>query len=296
MKILIVLWTIVFAVQGFAQQQKVTINFSVLDKNNSFDGDLKDSDFEVKHDGKRIQPISIEKITNETIHFVVMIDASGSQETTLEAEKLLALEFVKNALNPSKDKLAIVKFSQDIELIQDFASDISNASKIINTIELQELGKRNTSLWDSIQKVAELLAKIPSETKRAIVIISDGEDNFSKTKLDNVAEYLMGVQIPVFGMSANLRFWNVPGLINLDLISRQTGGFAVFPKNSRAVQNDIAKIEQAIRKTYKLTFLADNSKQSDKMQKIKISIINPSLKNAKLKIIRPEGFFFSNPK
>ncbi len=160
-------------------------------------------------------------------------------------------------------------------------------------------GKIGTSLWDSVQKVAEVLEKSQTNNKKAIVLISDGLDNTSKTKLDDVAKYLIKLQIPVYSVvsrddffSAG-NFFGIEGDLYLELISKQTGGLPLFPTNDEELQIVISQIEQSIRKKFKVTFLVDKIKLNDELQKIEISIVNPTLKKAKLKIIQPKGFFYS---
>lgn len=299
MKTITLLFILLFAFQIFAQQQKTTMDFSVLDKNKIFDGELKDSDIEIKQGKNKLEIISVDKITNERLDIVLMIDVSGSQEKTLEAGKSVAIKFVENIIKNDKDRLAVVKFAQSVDVEQDFSSDIPKLINTIKSIEIPKLGKRNTSIWDSVQKVAETLAKIPTNNKKAIVLISDGLDNTSKTKLDDVAKYLMKLQIPVYSIRSRDdffsagNFFGIEGYLNLELISKQTGGLPLFPENDGELQIAISQIEQSLRKNFKVTFLADNLKSNDKIQKVEILIVNPTLKTAKLKVIQPKGFFYS---
>lgn len=297
MKILILFWILLFTFQIFAQQQ-VTINFSVWGKNKSFDGELKNSDIEIKQGKDKLQIISVDKVINETLDIVLMIDASGSQEKSLEAEKKIAIKFVENVIK-GKDRLAIVKFAQTVDVEQDFSNDISKSVNTIKSTGLQKLGRRNTSIWDSVQTVAETLTKLSGRNKKVIVLISDGFDNFSKMELKDVAKYLISQQIPVYSFHAHGEIsgiWNDDGQMILELISKQTGGFPFFPNDDKELQTATLQTEQVLRQNFKVTFLTDNSKPNDEMKKVEISIVNPTLKSAKLKIIHPKGFFFPIPK
>ncbi|MBX7174069.1 MAG: VWA domain-containing protein [Pyrinomonadaceae bacterium] len=225
-----------------------------------------------------------------------MIDASGSQEKTLEAEKLIAIKFVENVIKKDKDRLAIVKFAQSVDVEQDFSSDFSKSVNTIKSVKLQKLGKRNTSLWDSLQTVTETLEKLSSSNKKVIVLISDGVENASKTQLDDVAKYLVKMQIPVYSIGNRGDFLGIEGELNLDLISRQTGGFPFFPNNEKELQNATLQIGQFLRQNFKVTFLANNLNPNDKIQKTEISIVNQDLKKAKLRIVQPKGFYFLSSK
>lgn len=294
MKRLTLLWILLFTFQVFAQQ-KITINFSVWDKNEIFKDKLKDSDIEIKQGKNKLQLLSLEKVTDAPLDIVLMIDTSGSQKKTLEAEKEIAVKFVENATK-NKDRTAIVTFAQSVEIKEDFSSDISKLTNAIKLIELQKLGKRNTSLWNAVQVVAENLLKLTNNSKKTIILISDGVENASKTRLDEVVKCLVDLQIPVYTLEVRGDYLGTEGSLNLERISKQTGGFPFSPKNGKELQNAVSRIEQSLRHQFKVTFLSDIQKQNDKIQKVEISFDNPSFKKAKLRIVQPKGFISSNTK
>ncbi len=141
MKRLTLLWILLFAFQVFAQQQEVTMNFSVLDKNKNYDGELRGSDIEIKQGKNKLQLLSIDRVTNENLDLILMIDTSGSQKKMLDSTKSVAIKFVENTIKNDKDRLAIVTFAQSVDVEQNFSSDVPKLVNTIKSIELQKLGK-----------------------------------------------------------------------------------------------------------------------------------------------------------
>ncbi|MCU0238753.1 MAG: VWA domain-containing protein, partial [Pyrinomonadaceae bacterium] len=170
------IWILIFALQIFAQDNKVTLSFSVLNENKTFFSGLKSSDIQILQGKTNLQIVSFEEVKSESLDVVIMIDASASQERTLPKEKEFAQKFVENVLDVSKDAVAIVKFTGEPLLMQDFTNDVQKAVLGINRIQFEppkgyvgsgvvivsppinskkQIISGSTSIWDSILKLSE---------------------------------------------------------------------------------------------------------------------------------------------
>jgi VWFA-related protein len=152
--------------------QLLRFNASVTDRNGRAIGGMKEIDFSVYENGVERR---VTKVTpsHEPFNLVLLLDVSGSVEERLDFIRKAARDFL-NTSSP-QDRIAIISFRDDIQVISDFTTDRSMLSKQLD--EIQAGGP--TALYDALAyALAETVKSLRGE-RTAIVILSDGDDNKS---------------------------------------------------------------------------------------------------------------------
>lgn len=292
-----------------AQESKHKMQFSVLSEDDMSFKDLKDSDIQIKG----IEDVSLTLKSDNPLEIIMMIDVSASQEGTLPNEKKAAQSFINQLLKPEKDKVSIISFAGAVALEQDLTNDFVKANAQIEKIEFVPpsgyigggimIGKPfpqkdqtlagSTSIWDSTKQVLEIFSKVQNNNnaRRAVILISDGFNTYGESKVKEVVEYSIKMQIPIFAIGIGDDFYGGVDKKSLKKITEETGGISVFPKKKLENITQILKvIEQSLRSNYELNFTFNAINSKSKLQEIEIEIINSALRKRKLQIIQPIGF------
>jgi VWFA-related protein len=176
-------------VRGAAPSQFVTtvapqmmrVHASVTDRNGRAIGDLKTSDFTILENGAERKVMSVAP-ANEPFNLVLLLDVSGSVEERLDFIRKAARDFLKTA--SPQDRIAIVSFRDDIQVISDFTTDRRLLSRKLDEIDAGGA----TALYDSLAYVLSTTLKPLRGERTAVVILSDGDDNKSFIPLPAILE------------------------------------------------------------------------------------------------------------
>ncbi len=152
--------------------QLLRFNASVTDRNGRAIGGMKESDFTVYENGVERQVTKVVP-TNEPFNLVLLLDVSGSVEERIEFIRKAARDFLKTA--SPQDRIAIISFRDDIQVISDFSTDRKMLSKKLDEID----AGGGTALYDALGYVLASPLKQLRGERTAIVILSDGDDNKS---------------------------------------------------------------------------------------------------------------------
>ncbi len=149
------------------------------------------------------QPVSLfERETNRPLSLVLLIDTSESQRGVLADEKSAARAFIESVIRPDKDRAAVVSFTGEPKIETDSTNNLTQLHSAIQRVRI-EMSPENerrmamgedplpkeqdpsgyTGIWDSMwTTIEDILAKEPEGTRRAIVLLSDGDDTSSTIK------------------------------------------------------------------------------------------------------------------
>lgn len=164
--------------------QLMRFNASVTDRNGRAIGGMKAPDFTVYENGverevKQVTP------TNEPFNLILLLDVSGSVEERMDFIRKAARDFL-NTASP-QDRIAIISFRDDIQVISDFTTDRSLLSRKLEDIDAGGA----TALYDALGYVlADPVKRLRGE-RTAIVILSDGDDNRSFVPFPAILEALV---------------------------------------------------------------------------------------------------------
>jgi VWFA-related protein len=150
----------------------VTLPVIVTDPWGRFIPGLKQDDFIVKEDGT-LQKVELFSSMEESFSVALLIDTSRSTARKLKTIEKAAMAFVKQLL--PNDRVMIVTFDEKVRFINDFTNSQSELEKAIKSVE----SSYSTSLYDAIHlTVTEKMARVKG--RKAIVVLTDGVDTFSK--------------------------------------------------------------------------------------------------------------------
>lgn len=262
---------------GVVKTFEVRLPVTVTQKKALVSGLTRD-DFEVYEDGVK-QEITFftDEKTNPPVYVGVLMDTSPSTAGKMEFSKQAAKDFIYTVVRLRKDKAAFMTFDQEVTLIQDFTDKLDLLDKAVDKIK--KVGSQ-TSLYDSVWQFSdEKLRGVPG--RRVIVVITDGDDTFSKATLRDAIDIAQRTETTIFGISTKAGFLgSVPGVEAgtvkdkgdklLDDLCEKTGGEAFFTGDMLELERAFKKISEELRTQYIITYKPANQNYDGKDRKIEI--------------------------
>jgi len=250
----------------------VNVLCSVFDKNTkSFVTTLTRDDFSVYEDNQKQEIKNFVRETNLPLTLAMLIDTSQSVAPKLKFEQEAATGFFQTILR-EKDRAMLVEFSSGVNLLQDFTSDPNKMAREIR--KLRAAG--GTSLYDAIYMSCD--EKLIRETgRKAIIILSDGEDESSKTSLQHALEMALRAETTIFAISVSKGgFFGVGGSKEGDnvlrTITQETGGRTFYPFKTEELDDAFRQINQELRSQYNIGYLSANTARNGSYRKIEIKV------------------------
>lgn len=233
---------------------EVNVVFVVTDKHGHRVTDLKQNDFQVLDDNKPPAEIrSFHAETNLPLQVGLLIDASNSVRDRFKFEQESAIEFLNQTIRPHYDHAFVVGFDVTPEVTQDFTDNTDALAHGVH--ELRPGG--GTALYDALYFACrDKLLKAPKTTpvRRAIILLSDGEDNQSHVTREEAIEMAQRAEAIVYTISTNVSGTKGAGDKVLERIADATGGRPFFPFQIRDVANAFAEIQDELRSQYAVAY------------------------------------------
>jgi Ca-activated chloride channel family protein len=233
---------------------EVNVVFTVTDKHGKRVTDLKQNDFHFVDDNKAATEIrSFHAETNLPLQVGLLIDASSSVRDRFKFEQESAIEFLNQTVRRRYDLAFVVGFDATPEVTQDFTDDTEKLGQGVR--ELRPGG--GTAMYDALYYACrEKLLKQPQAgpTRRAIVLLSDGDDNQSHVTREEAIEMAQRAEAIVYAISTNVSGSKGAGDKVLERIADATGGRAFFPFQIRDVANAFAEIQDELRSQYAVSY------------------------------------------
>ncbi|HEX9764905.1 MAG TPA: VWA domain-containing protein, partial [Candidatus Acidoferrales bacterium] len=258
--------------------------------------DLGQEDFEVFEDGKRQEVKYFARETDRPLTLALLFDTSGSQRDVLAEEKSAAAQFVRQVVRPS-DLALFVTFDLDVDLLQDFTSDVERLEEAVHRARIgaggpppgvqgpfPQKGPQGTRLYDAIYLASK--DKLgPEVGRKAIILVSDGEDFGSRVKEKEAQEaaqrsdtivYAVGFVDPRLMWMYAGRDYRGDGV--LKKLASETGGRAIFPRGPEDLKEAFDQIAAELRSQYYLGYTPTNSVRDGKFRKIEVKVKRDGLK------------------
>lgn len=237
-----------------ATTNEVNVVFTVTDKKGRRVTDLKQNDFNILDDNKPPAEIrSFHAETNLPLQVGLLIDASNSVRDRFKFEQESAIEFLNQTIRPRYDRAFVVGFDVTPEVTQDFTDNTELLAHGVH--ELRPGG--GTALYDALYYACrDKLLKAPKDTpvRRAIILLSDGEDNQSHVTREEAIEMAQRAEAIIYTISTNVSGSKGAGDKVLERIADATGGHAFFPFQLREVANAFAEIQDELRSQYAISY------------------------------------------
>jgi Ca-activated chloride channel homolog len=237
-----------------ATTNEVNVVFIVTDKHGKRVTDLKQHDFTVADDNKPPQEVrSFAAETNLPLQVGLLIDASNSVRDRFKFEQESAIEFLNQTIHPGTDTAFVVGFDATPEVTQDFTNNTELLAHGVH--ELRPGG--GTAMFDALYFACrDKLLKAPKNTivRRAIILLSDGDDNLSHVTREEAIEMAQRAEAIVYTISTNVSGTKGAGDKTLERIADATGGRAFFPFQIRDVVNAFGEIQDELRSQYAISY------------------------------------------
>jgi Ca-activated chloride channel homolog len=249
---------------------EVNVVFTVTDKHGRHITDLKQNDFRVIDDNKPPEEVrSFHSETNLPLQVGLLIDASNSVRDRFKFEQESAIEFLNQTVRPRYDHAFVVGFDATPEVTQDFTDNTELLARGVH--ELRPGG--GTALYDALYYACrDKLLKSPHnlQTRRAIILLSDGDDNLSHVTREEAIEMAQRAEAIVYTISTNVSGTKGSGDKVLERIADATGGRAFFPFQIRDVANAFAEIQTELRSQYAISYKPADFKSDGRYRTIEI--------------------------
>ncbi len=251
------------------ETERVVLHVTVVDRQDRFVTDLSRETFAVAEDGMP-QDLSYFAQEDVPVSIGLVIDNSGSMREKRRQVNEAALEFVK-ASNP-QDEVFIVNFNDEAYLDQDFTSSLNRLQDALQRID----SRSGTALYDAISISLDHLIEEgkKSYNKRALLVISDGEDTSSRIDLEILVRKLQSSNVTIYGiglLTEEERRAAKRAERHLRSITRHTGGPAYFPTSFDDVEDLVRRIAADIRNQYILEYNRPQNKPGG-FRRIKIEL------------------------
>jgi len=257
----------------------VNIFCSAFDRNtNAFVTTLTKDDFSVYEDNKKQELVNFSREANLPLTIAVLIDTSQSVAPKLKFEQEAAINFFQSVLK-EKDRAMLVDFDSGVSLVQDFTNDSNKLAKQIRTLR----AAGGTALYDAIYLSCD--EKLIRETgRKAVVILSDGEDMSSKTSFERALEMALRAEATIYAISVSRGgFFGVgsgskEGDRVLERLTQETGGRVFFPFKVEELEGAFQQISRELRSQYNLGYFSANTARDGSYRKIEIRLVEKGLR------------------
>jgi VWFA-related protein len=255
---------------------EVNVLFIATDRHGKFVRNLNQNDFSILDDHKPVQSIvNFRRETDLPIQMGLLMDVSASVRGRFDFEKQAATGFLQHVLRPGYDKAFVVGFNKASHLTQDFTDNTQLLAAGVH--ELNDGG--GTALYDAIYKACKekLHERSDRPVRKAIIILSDGEDNQSEVTRAQAIEMAQRSEVLVYAISTDDSGLILRGDKVLEDIASATGGRAFFPFKMKDITHSFAAIEEELRSQYAVSYKPSNFDADGRYRSIEITALKKDL-------------------
>jgi Ca-activated chloride channel homolog len=250
---------------------RVNLLFTVTDKRGRFVTDLSQKDFAVR-EGKVPQKIlEFSAESNLPLRLGILVDSSNSIRDRLRFIQESAIEFINSVMRPDQDRATVFSFDTAPELQADLSNDVEQLTRVIR--QLRAGG--GTSLYDAIFFASrdKLMQDQPRHKfRRAMVVLSDGEDNQSRYSRDQALELAQKADVVIYTISTNMTRAETGGDKVLKYFAAETGGMAFFPFKAEDLSQSFENIANELRHQYSILYRPEPLKTDGSYQRVDIVV------------------------
>ncbi|HEV3418787.1 MAG TPA: VWA domain-containing protein [Candidatus Acidoferrum sp.] len=268
----------------------VNLFATVRDKNKRVVTDLKQDNFKIFEDGHEEKIAFFSKEVTLPITLGLLLDTSGSEQNMLGAIQGAGSRFLRRVLRKG-DEAMIISFDTDVDLLSDFTDDRSILDRAIGKARINTpgggyiggnpgpIGSGNmvgTALYDAIYLACG--EKLNGEAgRKAIVIVTDAQDEGSRVKLDEAIESAQRTDTVIHVLLvADPRYGGNTGVARK--LTEDTGGRLIIVNSEKRMEEAFDQISEELRSQYTLGYYPTNNSRDGKFRKIKLDVDNHDLK------------------
>lgn len=290
------------------------ILLTATDKRNHLITTLREADLRVLEDGVPQKLFTFQRETDRPLSIAFLIDVSASEERTLPDEKAAARTFIETIIRSNKDEAAIIPFTDYAYLEQALTKNVLGIYQALERVEValpsyvgtgrpisgiasKPGGVRNpregsTAIWDAVTVSAnEILARSPGQRRRAIILLTDGQDTSSRMTRNEAIDQALEAETVIYVIGIGDSKFEGVDKGTLNAVAEGTGGRAFFPKKGTDLNAAFAEIELELRSQYLLAYSSSNKNRDGAFRQTRIEVVNPDLNKDQLKLRYRPGYF-----
>ena len=256
---------------------EVDVLFIATDRHGKFVRNLNQGDFAILDDHKPPQSIvNFIRHTDLPLELGLLVDTSGSVRSRFDFEQAAAVGFLQHTLRPNFDKAFVMGFSSRSQVMQDFTD---NATLLATGVHRLRSGG-GTALFDAIYHACRdklIKGKADHPVRRAIVVVSDGEDNQSDASKQQAIEMAQRAEVIIYAISTDDSGLILRGDKTLQQLADATGGRAFFPYKMKDITKSFAAIEDELRSQYVVSYRPANFDADGRFRSIEITALKKDL-------------------
>jgi VWFA-related protein len=256
---------------------EVNVLFIATDRHGKFVRNLNQTDFSIFDDHKPVQSIlNFRRETDLPIELGLLMDVSGSVQGRFGFEKEAATGFLQHIIRPGYDRAFVVGFNKESRLTQDFTDQVPLLAAGVQRLN----NGGGTALYDAIYKACkEKLLREHSDhpIRKAIVILSDGEDNQSEYTRAQAVEMAERAEVLIYAISTDDSGLILRGDKVLEDLASATGGRAFFPYKMKDITHSFAAIEEELRSQYDVSYKPSDFDADGRYRSIEITALKKDL-------------------
>ena len=260
---------------------RVRLPITVVDKKGNFVPGLTKNDFFIFEDRvpQQIETFSDDLGESLPLYVAVLMDTSPSTAGKLKFEQESAMNFIQTVVRPRRDRVLFATFDHEINLRQDFTDKLDLLDRAVFSVK--KTGNQ-TALFDAVwQFCDEKLRSVVG--RRVLVVITDGEDTFSRANIRDAIEIAQRTETTIFAISTKAGFAaTVPGVEagqvkdksdrELVRLAEETGGTAFFSGDMLSLERSFTKISKELRAQYLVTYKPINDRYDGSFRKVDVKL------------------------
>jgi len=256
---------------------EVNVLFIATDKHGKFVRNLNQADFSILDDHKPPQSIiSFRRETDLPLEMGLLVDMSGSVNSRFDFEQSAAIGFLQHTIRPGFDRSFVIGFNGHSQMMQDFTDNVTLLAASVRRLH----SGGGTALYDAIYRACreKLMKDRPDHPiRRAIIVLSDGEDNQSEYSKAQAIEMAQRAEVIIYAISTDDSGLILRGDKALQQLADATGGRAFFPFKMKDIKNSFAAIEDELRSQYVVSYRPADFDADGRYRSIEITALKKDL-------------------
>lgn len=247
--------------------RRVPIEVSVVNEEGNVLTNLEASQFRIIDNGERARIVSFAKAFDEPVSFSLLIDASNSMNSFMPHVQRAARRFLERTMRDG-DRASVYSIHQVPRRWQPLTGDLAAVQSALGQIE----SRGNTALWDAVATSIRELEREPR--RKAIVLLSDGEDTDSLTTWPEILKSARFAAIPIYIIAFGSKGTTGRHADQLRYLAAESGGFVV-DATTESLELAWNRIEQDLRARYVIQYEVFASSKANQWRTIKVSVSSP---------------------
>jgi Ca-activated chloride channel homolog len=256
----------------------VSLNVTVVDAQHRYITDLTEDDFAVFEDGTR-QELTYFNRTSLPIALSLLIDTSASMESRMQFAQDAAIGFARKLR--SQDLAQVIDFDSRVTVLQGFTSNGDDVERAIRSTTAGGSTSLHNALYISLKELEKIKPQSADEVRRrAIIVLSDGEDTSSLVSYEEVLELAKRSETAVYTIALQAKDGpQTKGFREAEFVLRQfaleTGGRSFFPARPEDLRNVYGQIADELSSQYSLGYTSSNPRQDGRWRRIAVQVARP---------------------